>query len=95
MGELWSKREWIPVTEALPEKHQMVLMYYNGTKVGDMRVGCVVDTYFGQKVWTVKDVGAIVPRCVCAPDFWMPLPEPPGGGWNNGRPHKISDHLHG
>lgn len=78
MGELWPKRGWIPVTEALPEKRQMVLMYYNGTKVEDMRVGCIVDTYFGQIVWVTKEVGAIVPRCVCVPDFWMPLPEPPG-----------------
>lgn len=71
------KVRWIPVTEALPEKHRMVLMCYGSNKIDRMRVGCITAIHYGQAVWSSKEVNSIAMRIVCDPDFWMPLPEPP------------------
>lgn len=68
------KIRWIPVTEALPEKRRMVLMYYNS---GDMYVGCVTAVHSGWAVWYARNVNYPGMTLVCDPDFWMPLPEPP------------------
>lgn len=74
MCELWPERRWIPVTEALPEKHQMVLMYYES---GNMYVGCVIAVHGRFAVWHARNINAPGTAIVCDPDFWMPLPEPP------------------
>lgn len=74
MDELWPKCGWTPVTEALPEKRQMVLMYY---KNGDMYVGYVTAVHSGWGVWYARNVNSPGMTLVCDPVFWMPIPEPP------------------
>ncbi len=63
------ERKWIPVTEALPEKHQRVLVTIKRTD-GEMRVrsGNYSDDYFwidNGDYWKCNEVLA-----------WMSLPEP-------------------
>lgn len=68
------KMRWIPVTEALPEKRKMVLMYYGD---GTMTVGYVLEIHEDWGIWYAGNIEAPDTTLVCDPDFWMPLPEPP------------------
>lgn len=56
-----SAQQWIPVTERLPEKHQYVLVTYNG--LDGRRL--VVVTNWNPNTWIESNSVA-----------WMPVPEP-------------------
>lgn len=66
------KKEWIPVTERLPEKGQEVLAY-RGDFFGDMMN---TYTYLGSGNWE-DDYGYRGSAEHEGITHWMPLPEPP------------------
>lgn len=70
-AQLRKEREWIPVTERLPENYTAVLAF-NG--------GCVLELFYNEDGFgRVDDFGWPIP--VETPiTHWMPLPEPPDGG---------------
>lgn len=64
------KTEWISVKDKLPEKEQVVLLYYNG----DFLVGHIQILYSDGDVRFKEAPGGMynIPAT-----HWMPLPEPP------------------
>ena len=74
------KRKWIPVTERLPEEHEMVLCY---TPVDDyMCVGFVRKYKWGGKTllkWNIITAMRSTKILTKKVTHWMPLPEPPKG----------------
>jgi hypothetical protein len=82
----WTKQEWIPVTERLPEKcpqpyddkTKWCLLY---TPVdGCMHIGWYTGKdYRGRDMWRTLSAMRSYQTCTKKVTHWMPLPEPPKG----------------
>lgn len=66
--------EWISVKNRLPEMDVDVLMLFS--EYGQMAVGSILYQDDAEH-WTCNIGGQYYTDSTCAPDFWMPLPEPP------------------
>jgi hypothetical protein len=63
----WTKQEWIPVTERLPEKNTTVLGYYE--------FGRNIFWYDEKGFNDIDEYGVACPNDTVT--YWIPLPEPP------------------
>ena len=68
--------KWIPVEERLPEDHENVLIF-------DKKWGILIGWHM---TWTNSDGwGTTEPKRTTEITHWMPLPEPPKAGEQDGR----------
>jgi hypothetical protein len=63
------RRRWIPVTERLPERNEIVLVVVEGRSAVGSYSPMLGD-------WWVLQYGSMAPGPT--PTHWMPLPAPPG-----------------
>jgi hypothetical protein len=67
--------KWIPVTERLPDKYQLVLAV---CKIGKIFVGEYVDLGW-RTLWRIRTARDSTKEITWIVTHWMPLPEPPKG----------------
>ena len=60
------RQRWIPVTEALPERGESVLVYRSGDNRVQPKERIDVCPYLGDGIF-----------CLLGVAYWMPLPQPP------------------
>jgi len=71
LAEEYAKRLWIPVTERLPEEDERVLVVAH--RINDNSPVVCIDS-------VEADEGELKFSLYRGVDYWMPLPERPGGG---------------